>query len=70
MHQRSFFKADDGTDMLMKVTEDLNGNRPRREICSFNKYHDVRSCVDWDTGDTHRDMKNQNGEWYKVDDQK
>ena len=65
-----FFKANDGTDMLMKVTEDLNGKRLKREICSFNTHGDIRSCVNWDTGEMHRDMKNKNGEWYKVDDQK
>ena len=64
------FTANDGTLMIMKVTEDTQGKMLRRELCSFNKYHDVRSCVDWDTGKTHQDMKNKNGEWYAVDDQK
>jgi hypothetical protein len=63
------FKANDGTDMIMKVTKDMNGKMLIREICSFNKYRDVRSCADWDTGKTHRDMKNKSGEWYAVDDQ-
>lgn len=40
-----------------------------RELCSFNKFGDVRTCVDWDTGASHRDMKNNKGEWYKVGDQ-
>jgi hypothetical protein len=56
--------------MIMKVTEDMNGKMLIREICSFNKYHDVRSCADWDTGKSHQDMKNKSGEWYAVDDQK
>jgi len=63
------FKAKDGTDMIMKVTEDMNGKMLRREVCSFNSYGDVRTCVNWDTGEAHRDMKNKNGDWYSVDDQ-
>jgi hypothetical protein len=49
------FKANDGTDMIMKVTEDPNGQRIKREICSFNTHGDVRTCVDWDTAQTHRE---------------
>ena len=60
------FKTKDGTQMIMKVTEDMDGKMLRREICSFNSYGDVRSCVDWDTGAGHRDMKSRNGDWEKV----
>jgi hypothetical protein len=61
------FKANDGTDMLLKVTEDLDGKMVGREICSFNSFRDIRSCTDWDTGIAHRDMKNPNGDWLHVD---
>ena len=57
------FKLKDGTDMILKVTEDMNGKMVRREICSFNSFGDVRSCTNWDNGETHKDMKNKNGEW-------
>jgi hypothetical protein len=60
------FQAKDGTQMIMKVSEDMDGKVLRREICSFNSYSDVRSCVDWDTGASHRDMKNINGDWERV----
>jgi len=60
------FTTKDGTYMIMKVTENLDGKMIRREICSFNLHHDVRSCLDWDKGSTHRDMKNSKGEWEKV----
>jgi hypothetical protein len=60
------FTAKDGTYMIMKVTENLDGKIIRREICSFNLHHDVRSCVDWDKGSTHRDMKNSKGAWETV----
>jgi len=60
------FKLKDGTDMIMKVTEDMSGKMLRREICTFNSYHDVRSCTNWDTGETHKDMKNTKGEWEQI----
>lgn len=63
------FKAKDGTDMIMKVTEDMDGKMLRREICSFNTHGDIRTCVNWETGETQRDMKDKNGDWYKVGNQ-
>jgi len=63
------FKAADGTDMIMKVTEDMNGKLLKKEVCSFNKYGDIRDCLNWDTGEQHRDMKNKNGDWYRMDNQ-
>jgi hypothetical protein len=57
-----------GKDMLLKVTSDLTDQIVDREICSFNAYGDVRQCLNWDTGQNHRDMKNANGDWYKVSD--
>jgi hypothetical protein len=60
------FTARDGVNMIMKVTENLDGKIARREICRFNVHGDIRSCVDWDTGATHQDMKNSNGDWEKV----
>jgi hypothetical protein len=50
--------------MIMKVTEDMTGTMLRREFCSFNTFGDIRLCVDWDRGNSHRDMKNKNGDWY------
>lgn len=63
------FTAPDGTDMIMKVTEDMDGKRLSREVCSFNTSGDVRTCVDWDTGEQRRDMKDKDGNWYDTDDQ-
>jgi hypothetical protein len=60
------FKAPDGTYMVMKVTDDMNDKMLRREVCSFNESHDVRLCVNWDTGQAHRDMKNKHGDWYQI----
>ena len=30
---------------------------------------DVRTCLDWDTGASHRDMKDGKEDWYKVADE-
>jgi hypothetical protein len=62
------FRSPDGTDMVMNVTENMDGKTLRREICSFNKTGDVRTCVDFDTGAQRRDMRHKNGTWYNVGD--
>lgn len=63
------FTAPDGTYMVIKVTENMAGKALRREVCSFNrKYGDLRTCVDWDTGENRRDKKDRDGNWHRVDD--
>jgi hypothetical protein len=62
------FTAPDGTDMVMNVTENMDGKTLRREVCSFNKSGDIRTCVDWDTGERRRDMRDKNGSWYNASD--
>jgi len=61
-------KARDGTDMIVKVTRDLNDKIIRREACTFNATNDIRLCLDWDRNTSRRDMKNAKGDWYKVSD--
>jgi hypothetical protein len=61
--------ASDGKLSLVKVTKDMNDKILRREICSFNDSIDIRACYNWDDGTTHRDMKDSNGNWYKVADE-
>jgi hypothetical protein len=63
------FKNNDGTDTMIKETEDLKGKIVEREICNFNKPGDVRTCLNWDKGTSHRDMKDPKGDWYKVSDE-
>ena len=60
------FNNKDGTETMVKITEDLDGKIVEREICTFNYPKDVRTCVNWDTSKTHRDMKNVKGDWYQV----
>jgi hypothetical protein len=61
--------ANDGKLSLVKVTKDMNDKILRREICSFNDSVDIRKCFNWDDGTAHRDMKDSNGNWYKVADE-
>jgi hypothetical protein len=42
------------------------GKAVKHEICSFNEFSDVRFCMDWSSGESHRDMKDSQGNWYKV----
>ncbi len=50
---------------MARITENLNGKILSRESCEFNKFGDVRTCLNWDTGASHKDMKNIKGEWYQ-----
>lgn len=61
-----FFTNKDGRDELLKVTEDEDGHVTTREVCQFNEFGDVRFCVDWDNGKTHKDMKDSNGNWSEI----
>lgn len=61
------FRAPDGVAMVMKLTQDYSGRTLHREVCTLNTSRDIRSCVDWDTGDKHRDLKDRNGGWRRVE---
>jgi hypothetical protein len=56
----------DGADTIALTRENLDGKIVEREICTYNDFGDVRSCVNWDTSETHRDMKDSKGAWTKV----
>ena len=60
-----YFKADD-TEMLVKVTRDLSDKIIARELCSFNSFGDIRTCIDWDTHEKSKDVKNRDGKWIAV----
>jgi hypothetical protein len=59
----------DGKLTAVKVNRNMHEKIVSREICSFNDSVDIRKCVNWDDGSTHRDMKDTNGNWYKVADE-
>ena len=58
----------DGTDAVLLSRRNLAGKTIERELCTFNNFGDIRSCLDWDTNVTHRDMKDAKGVWTKVSD--
>jgi hypothetical protein len=56
----------DGRQGLAVVIQDANGKTMRREVCEFNKSNDVRSCIEWDSGAKHRDLKTTKGDWVQI----
>ena len=63
------FDLKNGKSGFVKTTEDMNGKTIRRESCQFNEFKDVRTCLNWDDGTSHRDMKNAKGDWYQIADE-
>jgi len=60
------FKGKEGKQVILRKREDASGQTLSREICIFNLHRDVRTCLDWDSGRAHRDMKDSRGRWMKV----
>lgn len=60
------FKNNKGKSALLKTTENLNGKAIKHEICEFNDFLDVRTCLNWDTAVSAQEMKNSSGQWIKV----
>jgi hypothetical protein len=58
----------EGTDTIVLSRHNLDGKLIQREFCTYNNFGDIRSCFDWDTNATHRDMKDAKGVWSKVAD--
>ncbi len=61
-----FYVDDQGTSAMVRLAEDLDGKMVKRDVCTFNSFGDVRTCLDWDTSVRTREMKNSAGEWYAV----
>jgi len=62
------YRDNKGVDTMLKVTRNLDDKIIRREACTFNKSGDIRKCLDWDTNESRRDMKDTSGNWFKVAD--
>lgn len=58
-----------GVETLLKVTRDMNDRIVKREACTFNKSGDIRICLNWDSSESRRDMKDSSGNWIKVADE-
>jgi hypothetical protein len=62
-----WYEDNKGREILVRAEEDLKGTIVKREICTFNDFKDIRTCMDWETGQTVRGMKNSKGDWVGVD---
>jgi hypothetical protein len=62
-----FFKNSSGERIMLKATEDLSGKVIGRDICKFNGFRDVRTCMDFEGGPERKEMKNAAGVWYQVE---
>ena len=61
-----FYVDDKGVSSMVRLAEDLDGKMVKRDVCNFNQFGDIRTCLDWDTSVKTREMKNSTGEWYAV----
>ncbi len=62
-----FYKTKDGVDVMVRTAEGLNGKIIKRDVCTFNDYGDIRTCLDWDAGKKTREMKASSGAWTEVE---
>ena len=63
------FINNEGRVSFLKTVENANGKIIAREACTLNEFKDVRTCLDWDSGSSRRDMQNSKGDWIKVSDE-
>ncbi len=61
-----FGKSDNGKPLMVRVTENIDGQMIARDVCTFNDFSDIRQCINWDTGATTREMKDAAGRWNSV----
>lgn len=61
-----FGKSDNGKPLMVRVTENIDGQMIARDVCTFNDFSDIRQCTNWDTGVTTREMKDAAGKWNSV----
>jgi hypothetical protein len=64
-----FYTGKDGKQVMVRTIKDSNGKHLVHETCTFNEPKDVRTCVDWDTGTTRRDARDDQGSWRRKTDE-
>lgn len=62
-----FYKTKNGVNGMVRTAEDLNGKVFKRDICTFNNFDDIRTCLDFDSGKKTREMRASNGIWTEVE---
>ena len=61
-----FYQSLDGKSSMVRTAEDLDGKILSRDVCTFNQYSDIRVCLNWDTGNSSREVKNGSGVWIQA----
>ena len=61
-----FFTGNDGASIMVKATKDMEDRVIDRDFCTFNKQMDIRTCTNWDTNKTIKEMKDSNANWITV----
>ena len=61
-----FFEGNDKSSIMVRVATDIDGKTISRDVCTFNSFGDIRTCLDWDKNIKTREMKDSNGEWSSV----
>jgi hypothetical protein len=64
-----FFRMKDGTEAMVRKTENIEGTTIAREVCTFNKFKDIRTCLNWDSSKLTKEMKSATGDWHLVESQ-
>lgn len=62
-----FLRRPAGRNTMVRLAGDLDGRTVKRDVCTFNEYGGIRSCPNWDTSVTTREMKNSEGDRYGVE---
>lgn len=63
-----FYANKEKTDVMLRTAENAAGKIIRRDMCSFNAFDDIRTCLNWESGKVTKEMKNLKGEWILVED--
>lgn len=53
---------------IARDTYDENDKLVKRDVCKFNEALDIRTCVNWDTKEQTKEMKDSKGEWFLISD--
>jgi hypothetical protein len=62
-----FYHNDAGQAASVLTRQDLTGRLVQRRLCEMNEFNDVRTCRDWDTEETVREVKNEQGSWVSTE---
>jgi len=59
-------KNKDGNLVMVNLESDQSGRMISLDTCTFNSFEDIRTCVDWNSKITTRELKDSKGNWYST----